>query len=141
MVEKKLIIDKKNHWGPITSILLKRGIKGVKKYNNKINEYMFTKKKFLKSILACSILVTGIGCKEEVNIDMCSCRFNLDLLLNKDSKAYSKYLKFYDKNQMQKCLDYYKKEYPKDTELGFESVYQYYAKECPNYEINIEKEN
>ena len=72
---------------------------------------------------------------------MCSCRFNLDLLLNKDSKAYSKYLKFYDKNQMQKCLDYYKKEYPKDTELGFESVYQYYAKECPNYEINIEKEN
>lgn len=102
---------------------------------------MLVERKLFKKILVCGIVITIIGCKNEIDIDTCSCKFNMDILLNKDNKEYSEYIKFYDKAQMQKCLNVYKNENPNDIKLEFESVYQFYGKQCPSYEINIQKEH
>lgn len=85
------------------------------------------------------ILITIWSCKEEPKIDSCACKFNMDLIFNKDNKEFENLLKFYDQSTMQECLDHYKKINPTDKILSYESVYKIYDNACPSYDISIEK--
>ena len=84
------------------------------------------------------IFVTIWSCKEKPKIDSCACKFNMDLIVNKDNKEFENLLKFYDQSTMQKCLDHYKKINPDDKVLSYENLYRLYDKNCPSYDINIE---
>ena len=84
------------------------------------------------------ILLTIWNCNEKPQIDSCSCKFNMDLIVNKDNKEFENLLKFYDQTTMQKCLDNYRQINPNDEIVSYENVYALYNKECPSYEIDLE---
>jgi len=62
----------------------------------------------------------------------------MDLIINKDNKEFENLLKFYDQQTMQKCLDDYKINNPKDKVIPFENPYNYFNEKCPEYSIDIE---
>jgi hypothetical protein len=92
----------------------------------------------MKKIILISI-ISLISCETKKEIDNCGCKFNLDAIMNKDNIEFEKYLKFYDKDTMDKCIVEYQKE-SENKDVTFEDIYNFYHKKCPNYNLDIKKE-
>ena len=91
----------------------------------------------MKKIILISF-ITLFSCETKKEIDNCACKFNLDTILNKNNPEFEKYLKFYDKETLNVCVEEYKKNDEKEV-VTFENIYNFYNRKCPNYDLNIEQ--
>lgn len=92
----------------------------------------------MRKILIAMVFIL-ISCNKLKEPDPCACSFNIDLVIKTKDKTLDTYRKFFDKDKLLECSKYAEQELNLTEEIKIGTLYNYYKKKCPSYNLEIEK--